>query len=271
MAFNGSSFFVGVGTAFGAIALGFAGGAMITTSAVQPPNRLERLNVGTTVGSNSQPTPPQVTASNAEQPNTTNPPAQPNPAPLVAAAPVPTVDSQPAPPSQPVRSISTARTETNKDNKTDAATPAQPQPQPVIAARNPAPPAPVKNDVAKSDATKGEMIKSDDAAPAKGDRAISQVSRSSDANREASRRRGDDHRFSERKRQQDQDERRLDEATNTVRQMPRDVTVGQVVEQDPLPRFGGRSRHIEVYEDDDGPQRVINEPPPRPFFGLFGN
>jgi hypothetical protein len=267
MAFSGSSFFVGVGTAFGAIALGFAGGAMITTSAVQPPNRLERLNAGTTVGSNSQPTPPQVTSSSTEQPSTANPPAQPTPTPIVAAAPVPPENSQPAPPSQPVRMIATVRTETNKDNKTDAATPAQPQPQPAIAARNSAPPATAGN----------EVTKSDDAATTRSDRAISQNNRPQDSNRDASRKRTDDRkypddrRFSDRRRQQDQDERRLDEATNAVRQMPRDATVGQVVDQDPPSRFGERSRHIEVYADDDGPQRVINEPPPRPFFGLFGN
>ena len=33
MAFSGSSYFAGIATAFAAIAVGFAGGAMVTTSA----------------------------------------------------------------------------------------------------------------------------------------------------------------------------------------------------------------------------------------------
>ncbi len=44
MAFNMTSFFAGVGTVVAAVTLGFAGGAMITTSTqVDPPNRLERV------------------------------------------------------------------------------------------------------------------------------------------------------------------------------------------------------------------------------------
>jgi hypothetical protein len=43
MAFNTTSFFAGVGTAFAAITLGFAGGAMITISPKMEPNRLERV------------------------------------------------------------------------------------------------------------------------------------------------------------------------------------------------------------------------------------
>jgi hypothetical protein len=257
MAFSGSSFFVGVGTAFAAVAVGFAGGAMITTSAVQPPNRLERLNSGTTVGSNSKPTPEQVASSAREQPSAASPPPQLTPSAIAA-----TPDPQP---SQPAASLA-AKTETNTDaksdakasdakadGKTDTATPVRQQG--VTAAKSTAGAAPVT------------VAKGDDAAPAKGDRANA---RSADSSREVSRKRTDDRRFSERRRQQDQDERRLDEATNAVRQMPRDATVGEVVERDPPPRYVGRPRHVEVYEDDDGPQRVVNEPP-RAFFGLFGN
>ena len=45
MAFNMTSFFVGVGTVFAAIVVGFGGGAMMMNSSVkveQPPNKLER-------------------------------------------------------------------------------------------------------------------------------------------------------------------------------------------------------------------------------------
>ena len=44
MAFNTASYFAGVGSVFGAVILGFAGGATITTTArIDPPNRLERV------------------------------------------------------------------------------------------------------------------------------------------------------------------------------------------------------------------------------------
>jgi len=43
MTFNTTSFFAGVGTVFAAVALGFAGGAMITTAPKVEPNRLERV------------------------------------------------------------------------------------------------------------------------------------------------------------------------------------------------------------------------------------
>ena len=43
MNFSTTSFLAGVGTVFAAVALGFAGGAMITTSPKVEPNRLERV------------------------------------------------------------------------------------------------------------------------------------------------------------------------------------------------------------------------------------
>jgi hypothetical protein len=43
MAFSMTSFFAGVGTVFAAIAIGFAGGTMITSSPKLEPNRLERV------------------------------------------------------------------------------------------------------------------------------------------------------------------------------------------------------------------------------------
>ena len=43
MAFNTTSFLAGVGTVFAAVMLGFAGGAMITTSPKVEPNRVERV------------------------------------------------------------------------------------------------------------------------------------------------------------------------------------------------------------------------------------
>lgn len=49
MAFNTTSFFAGVGTVFAAITIGFAGGAMITTSPKLEPNRLERVTTSAAV------------------------------------------------------------------------------------------------------------------------------------------------------------------------------------------------------------------------------
>ncbi|HEY4987196.1 MAG TPA: hypothetical protein VII39_11300 [Bradyrhizobium sp.] len=48
MTFNTTSFFAGVGTVFAAVALGFVGGAMITTSPKVEPNRLERVTATAT-------------------------------------------------------------------------------------------------------------------------------------------------------------------------------------------------------------------------------
>src|SRR5579863_3862446 len=85
MAFSGSSYFFGIGTAFAAIAVGFAGGAMITTSTVQPPNRLERVAVGTVV--------PSEQANRAKPAPQDTPPSQ-----VTAATPLaPAADPQPAP------------------------------------------------------------------------------------------------------------------------------------------------------------------------------
>jgi hypothetical protein len=232
MAFSGSSYFFGIGTAFAAIAVGFAGGAMITTNAVQSPNRLERVAVGTAVPS--------------EQANTAKPaPQNPPPSPVVATVP-PAPDPQPAPPPQPTPPVA-ANTTTNVQERA----------VPAAAAKNAAP---------------TPVAKSDDTAPAKSERTTvgrapdpsRDVSRSVDPNKDIARKRADerkpdDRRFSDRRRRQDQDERRLDEATNVVRQMPR----GEVVDE-----FRARPRRFEVLEDDDAP-RAVNGPPPR--FGLFGD
>lgn len=248
MAFSGSSYFFGIGTAFAAIAVGFAGGAMVTTSGVQPPNRLERVAVGTVVPS--------------DQANTAKPASQdPPPSPVTAATPpAPAADPQPSP--QPAAPTAAKTDATNKD----AAANVQEQPAPSPAAKNP-PPSPV--------------ARSDDTAPAKNERTTvgrapdpsRDVSRSADPNRDTTRRRADDRKpsddrkFSDRRRRQDQDDRRLDEATNVVRQMPRGTVVDEVMEQD-APRFVARRRHFELFGDDDGP-RMVREPPPR--FGFFGD
>jgi hypothetical protein len=119
--------------------------------------------------------------------------------------------------------------------------------------------------------------RNEDAAPANNERASArpaeanrEISRSADLYKEAPRKRGDERKFSERRRRQDLVRQNLDEAANVVRQMPRDGTIGPVVERDDAPRIiEAPSRRFGVYERDDVSPRVMNEPPPR--FGFFGN
>jgi hypothetical protein len=53
-----------------------------------------------------------------------------------------------------------------------------------------------------------------------------------------------------------------------VRQMPRGYPADEIVERDDGPHPVARSRHFELFGDDDGP-RMVREPPPR--FGFFGD
>jgi hypothetical protein len=246
MAFSSSSFFVGVGTVVAAIAVGFAGGAMITTSTVQPQNRLERVT--TNAAPPSSATSPAVSSGQAsQQANVITPPAQQQPQ-SVAAAPSPAADSAPVPQPQALAPVVA---------KIDATTNAQ---QPTNAQQHPpaAPPQTAKNE---------------DAGPARNERASArpaelnrEAARPVEANREPSHKRGDERKFVERKRRQD-----LDEATNVVRQMPRDnSTVDQVVEREDAPRIiDGPPRRFGLFGNNEDSPRVVNEPPPR--FGLFGN
>jgi hypothetical protein len=206
-------------------------------SVVQPPNRLERVNAGPISPSKTDATAP----SSPEQASTAKPPVQDPPSAVAAAPPAKVADPKPAPSPQPAASAAPM---------TDAARDLQGQPAAMT--KDPAP---------------VPVAKNDDQAPATSERTT--VGRAPDPNREASRKR-DDRKFSERRRRHDQDPRRLDEATNVVRQMPRGYTPDEYVERDDTPRFNGRPRHFELFGDDDSP-RVINEPPPPPHFGFFGN
>jgi hypothetical protein len=79
MAFSNSSYFAGIGTVVAAISLGFAGGAMITTNAVQPPNRLERvISTATPPSAPSNVTPASTASSNqaSQQASVTTPAVQ---------------------------------------------------------------------------------------------------------------------------------------------------------------------------------------------------
>jgi hypothetical protein len=95
-----------------------------------------------------------------------------------------------------------------------------------------------------------------------------EASRSADMSREASRKRGDERKFTERRRRQDLERQNLDEATNVVRQMPRDGAIDRVVEEDDAPRvINGSPRRFGLLGNDEDSPRA----PPPPRFGLFGN
>lgn len=246
MAFNSSSYFVGVGTAFAAIAIGFAGGAMITTSTVQPPNRLERVAAGTAAPPSSAPSNATLASTASpgqasQQASVTTPAPQPQAA---APAPAAAVASAPANDSPPVQ-----------------------QPQPATPA--------VRTDAANIQPAPPSVTKAEDAAPARNERANvrpadsnREAARSAEMNREPSRKRGDERKFVERKRRQDLERQNLDEATNVVRQMPRDSAVDRVVDEDDAPRIvNSPPRRFGLFGDGEDSPRAA--PPPR--FGLFGN
>jgi type IV secretory pathway VirB10-like protein len=232
MAFSNSSYFAGVGTAFAAIAIGFAGGAMITNSAVQAPNRLERVTSGA---------PLPASAAVAEPTNVTTPRS-----PEQTAS---TADPQPVPQPQPA-SPTVAQS--------DAATPNAPQPTPVASSPPKGEDTTVNARQAPS-TTPPVTAKSEDASGARNERASA---RSGESRREIYRKRTDDRKFTERRRRQD-----IDEAANAVRQMQREDIIDQVVERDEVPRSNnGPLRHFFVNDDEP---RYRDEPPPR--FGFFGN
>ena len=236
MAFSSSSYFAGIGTVVAAISIGFAGGAMITTSAVQPPNRLERVTASAT--------PPSSASSSTAAASTT-------PASTASSNPVSQQASVMAPATQPPAQV-------------QAAAPAAPVAE-SASTQQPQSAAPVS---AKNEA------RNEDAAPARNERANvrpadsnREATRSAEVNREPSRKRGDDRKFAERKRRQDLERQNLDDATNVVRQMPRNSTV-EVIDEDDAPRvIDGPPRRFGLFgNNEDSPRGA---PPPR--FGLFGN
>jgi hypothetical protein len=242
MAFSSSSFFAGVGTAFIAVALGFAGGALVTTSAVQPPNRLERVT-------SKAPPPPSAPSPTTEQPTApseVSAPSGPPPAPSQKA------DSQPAP--QPQAALAVTG---DAANKKDAAT-AEPQ---RAATLSPSATQPIP--------TANQDNHQDTAAP-KNERASAR----SDSKRETYRRRYEERKFSERKRRQD-----LDDAANAARQTRRDDGADPVVvERDSRPRYveEQQPRYVEerpprsgFFGFDDGAPRGRGDAPSP--FGFFGN
>jgi hypothetical protein len=115
MAFNTTSFFAGVGTMFAAVTIGFAGGAMLTSSPKVEPNRVERVaaNTPATIPAAAKAETPAVpSVSNVKEETPVVPPLiAKNETPETPAAPDRVVSTVPAPAAQVV----------------------PPQPQPVVA------------------------------------------------------------------------------------------------------------------------------------------
>jgi hypothetical protein len=231
MPFSSSSYFAGVATAFVAVAVGFAGGAMVTTSPVQSPNRLERVTSRAPLPPSPSDPAPERPHGASSQPDATSVRDAAAPPPP-ATAPRPAADSQPA--GQPASA--TPALNSGTEAKTDAAA-ANVQPAPASSAKR------------------------ESAAPSKNERTSA---RSNDSRRGTYRGRSEDRKFVERKRQQD-----LDEATNAVRQLPRD-NAAVIVEREDSPRLAEeRAPRPGFFGIEDGPPRPRGDAPPR--FGFFGN
>jgi hypothetical protein len=99
MAFSTTSFFAGVGTVFAAITIGFAGGAMITTSPKLEPNRLERVAASAPAVTPSAPATRLASIPVATEAKTETPEPAPATDRVIATAPAPS--AQPSAPPQP--------------------------------------------------------------------------------------------------------------------------------------------------------------------------
>lgn len=248
MAFSSSSYFAGVATAFVAVGVGFAGGALVTTSAVQPPNRLDRV-------ASSTPLPQSTPSSSApEQPNAASVQESITPPASVAVS-ARAADAQPAQQAAPAEFVAAGSDTANRKDTASKETTTRSD----VAAKSaqPAPPPAAKSENASA--------KAENAAPSKNERANA---RSIDSRRETYRKRAndrkyDDRKYVERKRQQD-----LDEATNTVRQLRPDRTGDQVVvEREEPTGFERRRPRFSFFGNEDDSPRSVPAPSPFVFFG----
>jgi hypothetical protein len=247
MAFSSSSYFAGVATAFVAVGVGFAGGALVTTSAVQPPNRLDRV-------ASSTPLPQSTPSSSApEQPNAAS--VQESITPPASVAVSRAVDAQPAQQAAPAEFVAAGSDTANRKDMANKETTTRSD----VAAKSaqPAPPPAARSENASA--------KAENAAPSKNERANA---RSIDSRRETYRKRAndrkyDDRKYVERKRRQD-----LDEATNTVRQLRPDRTGDQVVvEREEPTGFDRRRPRFSFFGNEDDSPRSVPASSPFVFFG----
>ena len=247
MAFSSSSYFAGVATAFVAVGVGFAGGALVTTSAVQPPNRLERVV-------SSTPLPQSVPSSSAPQaPNAASPQESiPPPAPVTASA--RPADVQPAQQVAPAESVATGSDTANK--KDTANKDATTKSDVVAKTAEPPPPAATKSENASA--------KVENAAASKNDRANA---RSADSRRQTYRKRADDRKYDDRKYVERRRRQDLEEPTNTIRQLRRDRSGDQVVVERDEPSTFERRPRFSFFGSEEDSTRSLPAPSPFRFFG----
>jgi hypothetical protein len=203
MAFSTTSFFAGVGTVFAAVTIGFAGGALLTTSSPKmEPNRLERV-----AASN----PPTVAAATkAETPAVPSVPVVKAEAAAVPSVPVAKVEAPAVPAVQAARNEMAETTAT--PDRVVAMTPAPASPQ--VAPAQPQPPVVAREDMA-SQIDNAKRLRETE---------LRKQADSRESDRRAEQRR--------RKRQE------IDAAVDAVRRMKRDGVLQEAAQQDEGPRFG---------------------------------
>jgi len=105
MPFSMMSYFLGVGTVVGALALGFGGGIVLTKTAMKDtpaPNRIERARTETVGVARSSPPPTEAKEATAA--------AQPEPVQAATSKPAEVAATEPAKVAEPVRQIDTSKT-----------------------------------------------------------------------------------------------------------------------------------------------------------------
>jgi hypothetical protein len=202
MTFSTTSFFAGVGTVFAAVMIGFAGGALITSSPKMEPNRLERVAAGNQVI-------PAAAAKVAETP------AVPS-VPVMKAEAVTVPATKPEAPAPAVVAKNEAP-ETSGPDRVVAMTPAT--------AAQPAVPVQAQPVVAKEPR--------DDATSQIDNAKIreSELKKQAADSRESERR-------TEQRRERSRKRQEIEAAANAVRRMQRDGAIQEVTQQDDGPRLG---------------------------------
>jgi hypothetical protein len=238
MAFNPVSFFAGIGTVFVAIAVGFGGGLLLTSSVkTEPPNRLERV-----AGSMPLPTPsaPQASSPAVQTPTVQTPTVS-----VVTPAPA----STPAPVSEANASVPSQQ----------AAAPSQPAaaPQPP-AAETPKPPA-----AETTQAANQQSAVANDPPASVRESAAKPQDEDNDARRIAEKKRAEHRKWAERKRRQQE----LETATDEVRKIDRN-------DRNSNDRRYSDDRNddspVIVRRDDDSPVIVRRDIVETPRLGFFG-
>jgi hypothetical protein len=218
-AFSTTSFLAGVGTVFAAITIGFAGGAMITSSPKVEQNRVERVASHTPPAQNAPVPSPAPIVARAETP--ANPPAPATTAPTeTSPAPERVIAMTPAPAAP--QSVAT--------QTPAASTPSATGTQAIPSGTLQASPARVQPVTARDDRDENAS-QTDSRKVREGEPRKEKEFRSQRAERRAPDGRNAEARYSERRKRQE-----IDAAVNAVRQMRRDGTLQDISQREQTPR-----------------------------------